>query len=100
MELSRADLLTGVERKPLTQGGELWLIPAAGANSVSVWWHTGNVGQNGHASAGDMFLGNGDWYVNRVVIKPETSRGQGIGGLMLEALKDLVARRGAKRLIV
>jgi ribosomal protein S18 acetylase RimI-like enzyme len=83
------------------RGGQLFV--AAGPQSISVtWWqnvdrpHAGTA----NACAGDMLLGNGDWYVNRVIVKPEGFRSKGLGGALLDRLKEEVAKCGAKRLLV
>lgn len=47
-----------------------------------------------------IFYGEPDnWYVNRVIV-PKDFRGHGVGGKLLERLKQEVALKGGKKLIV
>lgn len=40
------------------------------------------------------------WYVNRVLVQPPKCRGKGIGGVLIEALKEAVKSVGGKILVV
>jgi GNAT superfamily N-acetyltransferase len=41
-----------------------------------------------------------EWWVNRVLVQPESARCKGIGGRLLEALKQAVAEVGGTHLLV
>jgi GNAT superfamily N-acetyltransferase len=51
------------------------------------------------AEATDMLLGDGSWYINRIKVANKL-QGQGIGGQILERLKEEVAKQGCQVLIV
>ncbi len=52
------------------------------------------------ATASASLITDEDWFVNRVIVKPAAHRRNGLGGRLLERLKEEVAKRGAERLIV
>lgn len=51
------------------------------------------------ATAEASLIGD-EWWVNRVIILPESRRGKGLGGRLLEELKKAVAAEGGKVLLV
>jgi ribosomal protein S18 acetylase RimI-like enzyme len=81
-------------------GGELFVGSSHQCVSVT-WWKNENNPFEGTGNAAASYMQrDGEWYLNRVIIKPETLRSQGLGGELLERLKAEVARRGATRLMV
>ena len=51
------------------------------------------------ATAEASLIGD-EWWVNRVIVRPDNQRGKGLGGKLLEELKKVVAAEGGKVLLV
>lgn len=82
---------------------ELKLLINESSEGVSVtWWGHGLDGATGFSYRGVAEATNmGDeWQINRVLVQGEGTRGHGIGGHMLEALKEAVVRQGGQSLWV
>lgn len=41
-----------------------------------------------------------DWWISRVVVNPPNRRNEGIGGKLLEHLKEVIKKRGGETLLV
>jgi hypothetical protein len=70
--------------------------------NVSVTWIGSSFRERGTASAGlvqDKELGE-FWYVNRVLVQGDGTRGKGVGSQMLKLLQTEVLKLGGKLMIV
>jgi N-acetylglutamate synthase-like GNAT family acetyltransferase len=69
------------------------------SESITAYWVGGEIKERGTASA-DATSKPEQWSVSRVLIEPPESRNKGIGGKLLEMLKQEVKDIGIKELIV
>jgi GNAT superfamily N-acetyltransferase len=66
--------------------------------NVDVFFCTEEYG-GGTASANPMGE-DGQWWISRVLVRPESARGQGYGSQLLSKLKETVVKYGCKQLVV
>lgn len=66
--------------------------------SVSSLWAGKNPNERGTASANKM--PDGTWWISRVLVQPSTMTGKGIGGKLLEMVKEEIAKMGGGTVIV
>lgn len=67
-------------------------------DTASSQWRGENLGQRGTASANR--LPDGSWWVSRVLVQPNTMTGRGIGGKLLELVKEEIKKQGGGTVVV
>lgn len=66
--------------------------------ATAFWWGKDPMHDRGVAEA--SWLPDGFWYINRVLVKPSELRNKGIGGQLLERLKQELKEKAKATLIV
>jgi GNAT superfamily N-acetyltransferase len=66
--------------------------------ATAFWWGENPMRNRGVAEA--SWMPDGFWYINRVLVKPPELRGKGIGGQLLERLKQELKEKAKATLIV
>lgn len=64
---------------------------------VSIVWQGESIADKGTVSA-DLVVS--EWWLNRAIVQPESNRRKGIGGKMLEMLKEEVKKLGGDAVMV
>ena len=72
----------------------------AGPTNVNVVWTGDTWEERGTAEASRLTGDTGHWHICRVLVQPASNRGRGIGGDLLDLLKEEVRERGGETLTV